>query len=233
MRPSEDPNQHRPVKTQEGMEALGHNLYLKDSPEPKPPVSSFPGWPNGWIGLAITGRIHESVEETAGPPSSDEMTPSIQPLQPYRTEPDLRVWENIFAHELISHQRFPALRPPEYRNPFHFLDEFDSWFEFMRRTRFEKESACSVIRDMLSHDITRAAESLDTRHLKIQTKRYDFPIHISNEMIEDDREHLKSRIPNEVAARVVEVAAEQSRRKLLDALYTPPFSKEDTDGTFS
>jgi hypothetical protein len=32
------------------------------------------------------------------------------------------------------------LRPGEYRNPFHFLNEFDQWFEFNRRDRFEKES---------------------------------------------------------------------------------------------
>jgi len=294
--PNSDPDQpvqHRPVKTQEEMGALGHNLYLKHSPEPKPAVSSFPGWPNGWIGLAIkgtmTGRIHDSVVvdvdadsvwdevdaamksrppmkmedfltlrpdiaaghaleqevlrrqlEAVGPPPPDAMTPSIlptvpispltQPFQPYRTEPDIRVWENIFTHELISHQKFSALRPPEYRNPFHFLDEFDSWFEFMRRTRFEKESACSVIRDMLSHDITRAAESLDTRYSKIQTKRYDFPFHISNEMIEDDREHLKESIP---ADSVYRTAAEHRHRKLLDALYTPPFSKEDSNGPSS
>lgn len=60
-----------------------------------------------------------------------------------------------------------VLRFGEYRNPFHFLNEFDQWFEFQRRRRFEKESTWSILSDMLRDDLERAAryevkERLDT-----------------------------------------------------------------------
>lgn len=50
-----------------------------------------------------------------------------------------------------------SLHPGEYRNPFHFLNEFDQWFEFNRRARFEKESTWSILSDMLRDDLERAA----------------------------------------------------------------------------
>ena len=49
------------------------------------------------------------------------------------------------------------LMPGEYRNPFHFLNEFDQWFEFESRKRFEKEPTWSILSDMLRDDLGRAA----------------------------------------------------------------------------
>ena len=71
----------------------------------------------------------------------------------------------LMAHELMHQAQdwvferpmFRYLRPGEYRNPFHFLNEFDQWFEFNRRARFEKESTWSILSDMLSDDLERAA----------------------------------------------------------------------------
>lgn len=56
---------------------------------------------------------------------------------------------------------FLPLPYSEYRNPFHFLDEFDQWFEFEKRRRFDKESTCVIICDMLKHDLIRARKSMD------------------------------------------------------------------------
>lgn len=62
----------------------------------------------------------------------------------------------------------PQLLPGEYRNPFHFLNEFDQWFEFQRRKRFAKQSTFEIISDMLRNDIKRAAKSLDTNYSGIR-----------------------------------------------------------------
>ena len=55
-----------------------------------------------------------------------------------------------------------SLMPGEYRNPFHFLDEFDKWFEFQSRKRFCKERTHDIIKDMLKNDIERARKAYDS-----------------------------------------------------------------------
>jgi len=54
-----------------------------------------------------------------------------------------------------------SMMPGEYRNPFHFLDEFDQWFEFQSRKRFYKEKTQDIIQDMLRHDLGRARKAYD------------------------------------------------------------------------
>ena len=54
-----------------------------------------------------------------------------------------------------------SLMPGEYRNPFHFLDEFDQWFEFQSRKRFYREKTQDIIQDMLKNDIERAHKAYD------------------------------------------------------------------------
>ena len=58
----------------------------------------------------------------------------------------------------------PAILPGEYRNPFHFLDEFDQWFEFEKRKHFDKQPTHRIIADMLPHDLARAAKSFDANY---------------------------------------------------------------------
>lgn len=70
----------------------------------------------------------------------------------------------MMAHELMHQAQGWALERPmprylmpgEYRNPFHFLSEFDQWFEFESRKRFDRESTWSILSDMLRDDLGRA-----------------------------------------------------------------------------
>lgn len=64
----------------------------------------------------------------------------------------------------------PAIMPGEYRNPFHFLDEFDDWFEFEKRKHSDNEPTHRIIADMLSHDLALAAKSFDANYTSL--KRY-------------------------------------------------------------
>jgi hypothetical protein len=58
--------------------------------------------------------------------------------------------------------------PGEYRNPFSFTDEFDQWFEFEKRRHCDCEPTFHIIRDMLSDDLHRAAQSLDTNYSSLK-----------------------------------------------------------------
>lgn len=60
----------------------------------------------------------------------------------------------------------------EYRNPFDFLNEFDQWFEFEKRKNFDKEPTHKIIASMLSHDLRRASQSMDTNYTMLKRRAF-------------------------------------------------------------
>ncbi|MEM1225878.1 MAG: hypothetical protein AAGJ40_09275 [Planctomycetota bacterium] len=73
-----------------------------------------------------------------------------------------RYQADMVLHAISAALGVPSIMPGEYRNPFDFLTEFDEWFEFKKRQYADREPTHRIIKDMLSHDLHRAALSYDS-----------------------------------------------------------------------
>jgi hypothetical protein len=71
-------------------------------------------------------------------------------------------FERALATVIMARLGVPVLLFGEYRNPFDFIDETGQWIEFETRRYWLEQSTNEIIQDMLSHDLSRAANSFDS-----------------------------------------------------------------------
>lgn len=87
------------------------------------------------------------------------------------TDPSASYWK----HDLEDTMERLLLSADEYRCPFDFLDEFEKWFEWHRRLRFEGKTTGHIITSMVA-DVERIKAHKIERPMRMYM---DFGIRVS------------------------------------------------------